>query len=43
MSDAQNIEIMQSYVESLSKGDIATVGQLLADDVIWHRQVHAAE
>ncbi len=37
MSDAKNIEIVQSYVDSLSKGDMETVGQLLADDVVWHQ------
>lgn len=37
MSDVKNIEIVQSYVDSLSKGDMETVGQLLADDVIWHQ------
>lgn len=37
MSDIKNIEIVQSYVDSLSKGDMETVGQLLADDVIWHQ------
>lgn len=35
--DAQNIKIMQSYVDSLGKGDMETVGTLLADDVIWHQ------
>lgn len=37
MSDAKNIEIVQNYVDSLSKGDMEKVGQLLADDVIWHQ------
>ena len=37
MSDAQNITIMRTYIESLSKGDMETVGNLLADDVIWHQ------
>jgi uncharacterized protein len=37
MTDAQNINILQTYVDSLSKGDMETVGKLLADDVIWHQ------
>ncbi len=37
MSDTQNMKIMQTYIDSLSKGDMATVGKLLADDVIWHQ------
>ncbi len=37
MSDAQNIKIMRTYIDSLSKGDMETVGKLLADDVIWHQ------
>jgi ketosteroid isomerase-like protein len=37
MSDVQNIKIMQTYVDSLGKGDMETVGKLLADDVIWHQ------
>ena len=35
MSDTQNMEILQTYIESLSKGDMDAVGKLLADDVIW--------
>jgi uncharacterized protein len=37
MSDTQNMAIMQTYIDSLSKGDMDTVGKLLADDVIWHQ------
>jgi uncharacterized protein len=37
MSDVQNVKIMQTYLDSLSKGDMATVGKLLADDVKWHQ------
>ncbi len=37
MSDIQNVKILQTYVDSLGKGDMATVGKLLADDVIWHQ------
>jgi uncharacterized protein len=37
MNDTQNIQIMRSYIESLGKGDMQAVGNLLADDVIWHQ------
>jgi uncharacterized protein len=37
MDDVQNIKILQTYVDSLSKGNMETVGALLADDVIWHQ------
>lgn len=37
MSDVQNTKILQTYVDALSKGDMDTVGKLLADDVIWHQ------
>jgi uncharacterized protein len=37
MSDTQNIQIMRSYIDSLGKGDMQAVGNLLADDVIWHQ------
>lgn len=37
MSDAENIKIGHGYVDALSKGDMATVGKLLADDVVWHQ------
>jgi uncharacterized protein len=37
MTDTQNINIMQTYVDSLSKGDMETVGKLLDDQVIWHQ------
>lgn len=37
MSDVQNVKIMQTYLDSLSKGDMDTVGKLLADDVTWHQ------
>jgi ketosteroid isomerase-like protein len=37
MSDSQNIKIMRGYVDSLSKGDMEAVNQLLADDVTWHQ------
>jgi uncharacterized protein len=37
MNDIRNIEVGQSYVEALSKGNMERVGQLLADDVSWHQ------
>lgn len=37
MSDAANIGIVQNYVDFLGKGEMDKVGQLLADDVIWHQ------
>lgn len=37
MNDTDNIKVGHGYVEALSKGDMATVGKLLADDVVWHQ------
>ncbi len=37
MSDMDNIKVGHGYVDALSKGDMTTVGQLLADDVVWHQ------
>jgi ketosteroid isomerase-like protein len=37
MSDAENIAIVQNYVDYLGKGDMDKLGQLLANDVIWHQ------
>jgi uncharacterized protein len=37
MNNSPNTKIMQTYIDSLSKGDMETVGNLLADDVIWHQ------
>jgi uncharacterized protein len=37
MSDIENIGILKSYVDALSKGDMKAVGNLLDDDVIWHQ------
>lgn len=37
MSDEDNIKVGRKYVEALSKGDMTTVGKLLADDVVWHQ------
>lgn len=32
-----NVQIVQKYFDSLAKGDLATLGSLFADDVIWHQ------
>ena len=37
MKDTENIKLGQSYVDALMKGEMEKVGQLLADDVIWHQ------
>ena len=37
MSDADNIKVGRGNVDALSKGDMMTVGQLLADDAVWHQ------
>jgi uncharacterized protein len=37
MSETENIKVGRGYVDALSKGDMATVGTLLADDVTWHQ------
>jgi len=33
----KNVEIAQSYFDAVAKGDFETVGNLFADDVIWHQ------
>jgi uncharacterized protein len=33
----ENIELVSKYFESLAKGDLATLGALFADDVIWNQ------
>jgi len=30
-------EIVQTYFDSLAKGDMEKVGELISDDVIWHQ------
>lgn len=32
-----NILVVEKYFSSLAKGDLETLGGLLADDVIWHQ------
>lgn len=34
---SKNIKIVQSYFDAIAKGDFETVGNLIADDVIWHQ------
>ncbi|MBB3037054.1 nuclear transport factor 2 family protein [Hoyosella altamirensis] len=33
----QNIQVARSYFQAVQSGDFATVGALLADDVLWHQ------
>jgi uncharacterized protein len=37
MNDIDNLRVGRGYVDALSKGDMATVAALLADDVVWHQ------
>lgn len=37
MSALENIKLGESYVDALKKGEMEKIGQLLADDVIWHQ------
>lgn len=32
-----NIQTVQKYFDSQSKGDLETLGSLFADDVVWHQ------
>jgi ketosteroid isomerase-like protein len=34
---SKNTEIVQSYFNAIATGDFDTVGNLLADEVIWHQ------
>ncbi len=34
---SKNVTIVQSYFSAVAKGDFDTVGNLFADDVIWHQ------
>jgi len=34
---SKNVEIVQSYFNAVAKGDFDTVGNLFADDIIWHQ------
>ncbi|MET3925878.1 nuclear transport factor 2 family protein [Devosia sp. 2618] len=33
----ENIAIIGSYFDAVAKGDLETVGRLLADDLVWHQ------
>lgn len=33
----KNIQVVRSYFQALQSGDMATVGALFAEDVIWHQ------
>lgn len=37
MKTNNNIQLVQKYFDSLAKGDLATLGSLFADDIIWHQ------
>ncbi|WP_299179901.1 nuclear transport factor 2 family protein [uncultured Chryseobacterium sp.] len=34
---SENRKIVQSYFEAVAKGDFETVGNLFADNIIWHQ------
>ncbi|MDO5616456.1 MAG: nuclear transport factor 2 family protein [Cruoricaptor ignavus] len=34
---SKNTEIVQSYFDAVAKGDFETVGNLFADDIVWHQ------
>lgn len=34
---SKNVAIVQSYFDAVAKGDFDTVGNLFADEVIWHQ------
>lgn len=36
-TNSTNLRIVQTYFDSLASGDLATLGSLLADDVVWHQ------
>ena len=36
MADHPNAEILRRGLEAFAKGDLATVNEVLADDVVWH-------
>jgi ketosteroid isomerase-like protein len=36
----KNTEIVKKYFDSLSRGDLATLGSLFAEDVTWHQPGH---
>ncbi|WP_327748152.1 nuclear transport factor 2 family protein [Streptomyces europaeiscabiei] len=34
---SKNVDIAREYFESIQKGDLARVGELLAEEVVWHQ------
>lgn len=36
-TDEKNLSVIKSYFDHLAKGEMEQVGQLIADDVIWHQ------
>ncbi|MFD3745483.1 nuclear transport factor 2 family protein [Nocardia sp. NPDC058633] len=33
----KNIEIARSYFHAVRTGDMTTLGELLAEDIVWHQ------
>lgn len=40
--EIKNKEVVQTYFDSLAKGNLDLLGQLFADDVIWHQPGHGS-
>ena len=38
MTEHSNVELTRRGYEAFAKGDLATLTELLADDVVWHVQ-----
>ena len=38
MTEHPNVELARRGYEAFAKGDLATLTELLADDVVWHVQ-----
>lgn len=36
-TDQKNLKVIKSYFDHLAKGEMEQVGQLMADDIIWHQ------
>jgi len=37
MAEQDNVAVVQGYFEALKAGDLAKLGSLLADDIVWHQ------
>jgi ketosteroid isomerase-like protein len=35
--DEKNVNVVKSYFAHLAKGEMEQVGQLIADDIVWHQ------